>query len=365
MKRGILFILILTFSFNALALEAVVTVLETPLLKDKNYGAPVVQYLRKGDVIKVHPSLNNDPSYDHLAPSKEKLAKIKKELSDSPEWKEDPLFSGVNHEVSLEDEFIPTIDKQGNIAYIIKEHLYFYYNNSKEFTQVPLAKDPTDYRLEEPLPKHYPLYSPRGYRGLFNFGLTQPYNESYPYLSNIKLKGYMSPIDLNATLLRQSPDDKFDRFYLGGTISFRFFKNSYSLFNGVTSTEEGIKLGIGPYVAYDAYKGEKNRINIYGSINFNFFNQLNVSQKKNNIEEARNYRSLSFSPRIGLQYHRKHITENVDFVLGTSIEMEPATTFQSNSAANQEDWWRSRGNDKFRTRTTFALAGYLGFQTAY
>lgn len=365
MRILFLFILLCSLSAKALALEAVVTVLETPLFKFKSYSAPAVQYLRKGDVIKVHPSLNNDSTYDHLAPSEEQQARIKKELNDSPEWKQDPLFSGVDSSVSLDDEFIPTIDRQGNIAYVIKEHLYFYYNNTREFNQPQMAKDPTDYRLEEPLPKKYPLYSPRGFRGLFNFGLTQPYDESYPYLSNAKMKGYMSPIDLNATLLRQAPEDKFDRFYLGGTISFRFFKNTYSLFNGVTSTEEGIKLGIGPYIAYDAYKGEKNRVNIYGSINFNFFNQLNISQKKLNIEEARNYRTLSFSPRVGLQYHRKNVTENVDFVLGTSIEMEPATTFQSNSAANQEDWWRSRGNDKFRTRTTFALAGYLGFQTAY
>jgi hypothetical protein len=45
--------------------------------------------------------------------------------------------------------------------------------------------------------------------------------------------------------------------------------------------------------------------------------------------------------------------------------MEPATTFRSNSAANRDDWWLSRGSDKFNVRTTFTLGGYVGFQTAY
>ena len=75
--KKILIILILSIT-NAFALDAVVTVLETPLLKSPRYSAPVVQYLRKGDIIKVHPSLNNNTEFDHLAPSPEKFAKLKK-----------------------------------------------------------------------------------------------------------------------------------------------------------------------------------------------------------------------------------------------------------------------------------------------
>lgn len=357
--------LILFISSKALALDAVVTVLETPLLKYKSYDAPVVQYLRKGDVIKVHPSLNNNLEFDHLAPPPAKLAKLKKELDESPEWNQDPLFKGEPTNATINDEFIPTLDRQGNTVYLIREHLYVYFTSPKELEQTVLIKDPTDYRLEEPLPKKYPLYTQTGYRGQITLGITQPYYESYPYPSSVKTKGYTSPIDLNLTYLRKTPDDKYDRFYFGGTFNLRTFSNSYSLYNGVNAKEQGIKLGIGPYITYDAYKGQENRINLYGSINVNFFNQLNVSQESEGIEEQRNYRTISLSPRIGVQYHRKQVFEDIDLVAGTSIEMEPATTFRSSSAANQDTWWVNRGSDKFKVRTTFTLGGYVGFQSAY
>lgn len=359
-------IVICLFSIsNAFALDAVVTVLETPMLKSKSYDAPVVQYLRKGDVIKIHPSLNNNTDYDHLAPSPKKLARLKKELDESPEWNQDPLFKGQATKAHIEDEFIPTLDRQGNTVYIIRDHLYVYFTNPKELDQSTLRKDPTDYRLEEPLPKKYPLYSPTGFRGQFIIGLTQPYFESYPYPSNVKTKGYSSPIDVNISLLRNRPDDKYDRFYFGGTANIRTYTNSYTLFNGVEAQETGMKLGLGPYISFDAYKGTENRINLYGSINVNFFNQINVSQSSGSVEEQRNYRTISIAPRIGVQFHRKQVLEDVDFVLGTAMEIEPATTFRSTSAANQEDWWVSGGSDKFKTRTTFTLAGYIGFQSAY
>ena len=353
------------YATNALALDAVVTVLETPMLKSPSYDAPVVQYLRKGNVIKVHPSLNNNTDFDDLAPDPDKAAALQKELEESPEWKQDPLFDGQPTVNSIDDEFIPTLDRQGHLVYVIKKHLYFYFNDRKEFQQKALTKDPTDYRLEEPLPKKYPLYSPTGYRGQVTLGFTQPYYESYPYLSAVKNKGYTSPVEVNLTFLRQAPDDKHDRFYLGGTFSIKAFTNSYTLINGVEAKEQGIRLGIGPAFFYDAYKGPLNRLSLYGSINVNFFNQLNISQSKDGIQEQRNYRTLNFSPRLGFQYHRKQVLEDVDFVLGTAFEAEPATTFQSNSAANKGDWWLSRGGDKFKTRASFSLAGYIGFQAAY
>jgi hypothetical protein len=152
---------------------------------------------------------------------------------------------------------------------------------------------------------------------------------------------------------------------LGGNFNVRYFTNSYTLFSGNTVQETGLKLGIAPYISYDAYKGTENRLILYGLANVNFFNQLNVLQKNGSLEEQRNYRAFNLAPRIGAQYHRKSILPDLDFIMGTSLELEPATTFRSQSAANQSNWWRDWGSDKFRTRTTFALAGYLGIQSAY
>jgi hypothetical protein len=361
-----LFILGVIFSYEARALEAVVRVLETPLFKEKSYDSPVVQYLRKGDVIKIHPSVGNITKYDDLAPPPQKLRQLRKDLAQTSDWKEDPLFQGKSEAAYLEDEFIPTLDRQGNTAYVLSEHIYVYFNDSREFKNTRLERDPTDYRLEEPLPKDYPLESPNGYRGQFLLGFTQPYSESYPYLEDVKTKGYRSPVDVTVNIARRVSYDKQDRFFFGGTVNLKAYENRFNFFNNRSAQENGFKIGVGPYISYDAFKGEKNRLGLMGALNVYLFNQINILQSNGTIKDDRLYRSnSSLAPRIGLQYHRKGILEEIDFVLGTHLDFDLPATFQAKNAGSQATWWQSIANDKFRTRATFSLAGFLGIQSAY
>src|SRR5690606_30295183 len=118
---------ILLLPLEALALEAVVTVLETPLFKDRSYEAPVVQYLRKGDVIKIHPSVANDRRMNEYAPAPEKLKAVREKFQSQPEYTDDPLFAGEERNTYyIEDEFIPTLDRQGNTVWVLSEHIYVY-----------------------------------------------------------------------------------------------------------------------------------------------------------------------------------------------------------------------------------------------
>jgi hypothetical protein len=366
MIRAILLSLLL--SSECFALEAVVTVLETPMFREKNLNSQVVQYLRKGDVISIHGSVDRITKYDHMAPHPAKLAELNRRIEADPA-RFDPMFSGktpelINPEV---DEFIPVVDRQGLRAYVLSQHLYIYYENMREMGQTTIQPDPTDYRLEEPLPKHYPLFTFSGYRGLGFIGVTQPYNESYPYNSTVRMKGYMSPLDFNYVLLRKTPDDVQDRFFIGGVLGVRYFENSYLLENLRLSEETGLKVSLGPYIAFDAYKGEKNRINLHGSIHVNFFNQLNIAQSFGSERDLRNYRALTLAPRLGAQYHRKKIMPelDLDFVLGTYLEVESAGTYHAQNAGRAAGWWQSNANDSFRTRPVFSLALFLGLQTAY
>lgn len=354
------------FSSKAMALEAVVTVLETPLLKSKSYDAPVVQYLRKGDVIKIHPSIANRRDMEQYAPSLEKQQELLEELKQTPEYKADPLFSEIEKKKAyLEDEFIPTLDRQGNTVYVLSSHIYVYFNDAREFEQKITTTDPTDYRLEEPLPKNYPLKSINGYRGQFLFGITQPHYESYDYPDAIKTKGYSSPYDMSYTYLRRAPGNYQDRLFIGGTINFRYFQNSYTFADQRLAEEKGVKLGIGPTISYDAFKGEEHRINLSGTILVNLFDRLYVSQSLASAQEDREYMGYSIAPRFSVQYHRKNIFPELDFILGTAIEMGSATTFRAKNAGQNTSWWREIGDDKFTTRTTFTLGGYVGIQSAY
>lgn len=360
------FALMIAIPFSAHALDAVVTVLETPVFKYKSYDAPVVQYYRKGDVIRIHPSIANSRDMEQYAPSAAKLKALQAEKSKTAEAKQDPLFRGEDENTYyIEDEFIPTVDRQGNIAFVLSEHIFVYFGDRRELEQRVIAKDPTDYRLEEPLPRRYPLKSPVGYRGQFLLGITQPYYESYPYKQSITTKGYDSPVDATFTLLRQAPGNYDERLFIGGSMSFRTFENSYTFADRRQATEKNYRFGLGSSISYDAFKGNKNRVNLSGSIIINIVDKFNISQRDASREESRIYDGYSVSPRLNLQYHRKQIFPDLDFVLGTSFEMGSATSFQSKSAGRDTTWWRATGNDKFTTRTTFTLGGYVGIQSAY
>ncbi|HXH74034.1 MAG TPA: hypothetical protein VNJ08_03665 [Bacteriovoracaceae bacterium] len=356
---------VLCWSYNAIALEAVVTVLETPMFREKRLDSPVVQYLRKGDIIKVHPALGNTTQFDHMAPSSEKYEQLKKHLAQMPEW-QDPLFNGKKEEiVYLEDQFIPTLDRQGNTVYVLSEHIYVYFNDSRELVQKVAAKDPTDYRLEEPLPKNYPLHNPTGHRGQILIGFSQAYNESYVYPEPVKTKSYSTPIHVNLGLMWQVPYDKQDRFYFGSNINFKSFQNSYSFMDFRRAKEHYIQFGIGPQLAYDAYKGEKDRLNLSVAINFNPVNYLTVSQSLGTIDDTRIYRGMNVSSRVGMQYHRKKVIEDMDLVLGTAFDIESPTTYQAQNGGSQANWWQNLGRDKYTTRSLFSLTGFMGIQVAY
>lgn len=373
MKKCLVFFLL--FSFEALALEAVVTVLETPMFKEKSYDAPVVQYLRKGDVIKIHPSIANDRDMDKYAPEPKKLAELRDRLIESPEYNQDPIFKGKTQNAAfIEDEFIPTLDRQGNTVYVLSSHIYVYFNDRRELEQRVQTQDPTDYRLQEPLPKNYPLKTPEGLRGQFIAGFTQPNYESYDYPDSIEKKGYTSPLDMQLTFLKRAPGEYQDRLYIGGTLAFKYGTNNFTFNKNLvddasddkrSSEEKNLKIGIGPTISYDAYKGEKNRINLSGTIILNFIDRFYVTQSLDETVDKREYIAYSVAPRISIQYHRKAIIEDLDFILGTALEMGAATNYQAKNAGKVPQWWQNSGDDKFTTRTTFTLGGYVGLQSAY
>jgi hypothetical protein len=310
------------------ALDAVITVLETPMFSRPELDAPVVQYLRKGDVIKLDPSVNNLDDFTFL------------------------------------DMFLPTLDRQGHKVYVISDHLRIYSNDRRELSQKPQGKDKTDYRLEEPLPNKYPLATATGYRGQFLVGVSNPYTESYPYSDNVKIKGYSSPVEFNINFLRQVPYDKHDRFYFGGGFNIATYKNEFVFFNERSSEERTVKIGVGPFITYDAYKGSENRLSLYTQIYANLFNQMTIKQSSADALDERTYRGINFAPRFGIQYHRKAVISDLDLVLGTALTIETPTKYNATNGASQR-WWQNPGADSFTTRSTFNVGAYLGVQQAY
>jgi hypothetical protein len=359
----ILIILLVIFSPSVFALEAVVTVLETPMLKEKDLNAPVVQYLRKGDVIKIYPGVQLNTDYDHLAPGPEKQKEIRKQIRH--EQGEDPLFKGKPVDYVKGEDFIPTLDRQGHKVYVIASHLYVYYETEEEYSQTTPRKDPTDYRLQEPLPKNYPFNTPSGYRSQVLLGLMKPYPAIYPYVGSMGSRNQSLPVDVNITLLKRLESDLQDRTYYGVTLRTLYASSTYKFQDGARAEERFFRLGGGPYYSHDVFRGHNDVVNLYMAINFYLLNQLTVSQTTASGSDSRLYRAFAMAPRVGAQYHRKSVLENIDFVAGAAIDFEPPTRYTTAQGASQNAHWRKTGSDNFTTSTIINFGGYVGFQSAY
>ena len=227
-------------------------------------------------------------------------------------------------------------------------------------------KDRTDYRLQEPLPKNYPLVRDGGLRGQATLGFTQPYDQSYPYILNVKTKGYASPVDLNFSYLKNSKNDEQDRFYYGVNVGFRYFENTYLFSERERRSQETVyKAGVGPMALYDVFKGEKNRIALYARMNVYLLNFMKIEQTEGDRSDSRRYLAVSAAPTIGIQYHRKSFLEDLDLVIGTGIESEISSAYKAQNGASERNFWRHLGNDRFQPGPSFNITGYLGVQSVY
>ena len=105
----------LLLSFCAYSLEGIITVLEAPAWKRPNQSSVIVQYFRKGDTVTI----------------------IDIPITNS--------------------RFIPVWDKLAKPAFIDAKHVKVYTADTTELRTKSLNQDPTDYRLDEPLPDNYPI----------------------------------------------------------------------------------------------------------------------------------------------------------------------------------------------------------------
>ncbi len=127
LSLNLFFLLFLPYAFAA---KGIVVALDVPLFSVPNNKAPVIQYVRKGDLIYLHSSaLEGDL--------------IKKEPQDTK-------------------GFYKTLDNNGHDAYISKKFVNILLEGFIEIRQPRTLdeNDPTDHRLAEPLEPHYPLLNP-------------------------------------------------------------------------------------------------------------------------------------------------------------------------------------------------------------
>ena len=351
------------FSTNfSFALNGTVTVLEAPLFATPDETTKIIQHYRKGDIVYIHPQ--EAFKDDYLEKVEELSVGIKADAD------EDLLFE--NKKVYYPDEessFYKTIARNGKEAYILKEHIFLNYKDTREFDQEVIKHDHTDYRLQEPLIEGYPfLQIDTGHRGLLQFAVGRPNFKAYPYNENLKDTEIDFSKEINYIWSKTQEFDESKRFFFGVMFSLHSSSIEY-LLNSQYATQKNTRFSIGPSASYDILRNKKFALNSYLSMQAFLFDQMSIKVQNPNlkINEERTYKSLfSLSSVLGLNAIFPKTFLMYDTVLGTNIRLNLPKTYKTNRAASEDSLWDSPSkSDQYKQPFTAELNIYIGFQSDY
>jgi hypothetical protein len=362
-----LFLVLLFILNSAFALDGVVTVLEAPLFRVPNKATKVVQYLRKGDTLYLHPSIARTDPYEGISPSEDEellyFEASERDYKDryTDEFVEKNLYR--HREVS---KYYKTIDKAGNDAYILKEHVFVYYEDERELEQQhkPVI-DYTDYRIPEPLPENFPFKKKvKGYRGFISFGVGNQSNNSYPYPEDVTDQGFKQKTEFSFLWTKRAAFDEENRLYWGAMTRITMFENQFTL-QTRKAKEQWFKAGIGPAMTYDIWRKNDESIVSLFSFEVNLFNRNSITQKDNTgNSERRSYQKVTFVPRFGGYYKKHNALGNLDFISGLSIQWNPPYRIQTSRASANSSWWNNTASDGYQIRNSAEFSLFIGLQSS-
>ncbi len=348
---------ILFLSLNCFALEGTVTVLEAPLFSVPDETSKVIQYLRKGEYLYVHPrevetSVYNDTKFDHTSEA------IKNKNPD-------PLFPAdflENDDPS--GKFYKTISKSGNEAYILREHVFINFNDKRELEQEINSVDNTDYRISEPLPEDYPLLKQGGYKGMSSLGFGRPTFGAYNYNQNILDSGFDLAKELSFTWSRAELVNQAKRFFFGAKGSIYFGRTTY-LLTAQEASQQNFRIAIGPYASYDAYRNKKTALNLSTSFQFIALDRMEITIKDSatNESEIRDFDSaFGIIMNLAGSYQVYDFFDYFDLVLGTNINILTTRTYKANDSKQDANLW---GPDQYEQPFNIEINYFLGLQSYY
>ncbi len=334
------------FSSALFAGEGLVIVYEAPLLERPNDQSPQIGKIPKGQIIYIHRKHFNpekqiedfaltDPYY-HPRPTRFVP-------SDQETLDDEKIF---NQNVTNSHAFYQTTDNQGKTAYIKKSYVKLITKDGREeFTNVrPYYLDPTDYRIEEPIPDTYPLYTPQQIRAFIAYGLPIESYSSYGYPYSSVSKNSDRPSEWTLMLGKRGTVNEFDLIYIGLMAFQQTKKREITFSNQSRSEEKELKIALGPYFSYDFYYTKKNRFTSFLSILYFLKHELTMKIEPEIAQSTyRSYRGHTFFPRLGFIYQRTKIRSFLDFLVGTSFDIIPPHQLESAQIYHESSTWGYQG----------------------
>lgn len=305
------------------ATEGIILVLEAPLLKEPSMGATVLQTLRKGAKVYVPNEVTRGADFP---------------------------------------EFIPTFDRAGNRAYIPSRYVKIITGLPNESRQAInfQGHDPTDYRLEEPIPKTYPFPDRQYVRASFSFQRGNNTSTPYDYNSNFSDQKYGGEMGVRVGVMKNVSYDKYNRFYFGIIGSIASAKNEIVFSNTTSASERRNVFRVGPWFTYDAFKSERFQISLGSGFTFNYHDST-ISFAGINGGEDRSFSGYSFSPMTSTAFQISNIIPYTDFIGGVDCSLYLPHTLKASEAQYPEYW----NSNQISSTLKVQLALFLGIQVKY
>lgn len=308
------------------AFDAVVIVLEAPLLKEPDYRSKILQTLRKGQRVYV------------------------------------PDEVLVNGDLP---EFIPTFDRTGNRTYIPARYIKVITHNEAEYNQ-PITyegHDPTDYRLEEPIPTTYPFSNNEYLRASLSMIIANNSQSAYAFEPSYDQQDLKNEIGARVVVTRKVQFDSFDRFYFGFLGIITNTENSTEYKNASTSSESRALYRGGPFLTYDAYKNENMRFSLGGGFTYNYHKSLVSIQNSEGLGEDRIFSGYSLSPVVNSTFQLASIVPNTDLIAGADLNFFLPHTQKAQNSAEITQLWSE--NDEIRSPLKVQASVFFGIQVKY
>ncbi len=335
-------------SSKAFAGKGIVIVLQAPLLSEGSFSSYPVSHIRKGEEIFIHDK--------HFT---SKRSKNEKEDNESLQH---------NKEISNQDGFFQTIDSNGGPAYVEKKYIKLIYNDERELQSSinPFLHDPTDYRLEEPLPKNYPLKNDQFYSAgaYMAFGPNRKINYNYP--TQLSKETFSSRVGIEMFYSRKVSYDIYDRFHFGGMGHIYTYEGVFELSDQSKVTETGGEIGMGPFLSYTFYRSSNWKIIMTGGLTLNYMRHLVSQSKDTDIKEERFFTGLSLTPKIKAYAVRKHFLPTIDFMAGFDLTTNLPIGLSSQTEIQIPEFWQSRSSqDKVAIPFSGIWSFILGINASY
>lgn len=327
MKKIILSLFVL-FSINSYGKpRGMVVVLEAPLYQNPEENSPILQVLRRGQVIYLHG----------------------REFSD----------------YESDEGFYKTVTRDGSDAYIPQKFVKVIHNTLAELDEPMLEynKDPTDYRLQEPLPKNYPISSEKSLLASFNFHYGTAFKQNYAHNKNLNKENFSSQYGLTGWYAKRANFDKTNRLYFGFEGGILSQESEFILSDNRYVKESHTEINFGPVLSYDFYRNSKYTWAIRGGIKAGYNRHL-VTQDGDLGEEERLFHGISFSSSIGSVFQFKKLLPSDEYFIsiGGDIAMKLPFTMTTSSAPQIESYWNEEQDTiSVDLTTNFSLfAGVIG-----